>query len=408
MLNLRRPTSHSRSVRRVSPQAQTVTKSVVLAVATATVLATGCASATPVGGPGSSGPQSVADTNDGTAQGSDARLMGQQTRWLVKTSEHIDLWIHAFAMLSTDSTNVPLYRRGYRDSLTVVKNSANVLTALDANRVQLASGLASSNRYLQAQFLPLDVANWDVLKSFAEKFLLYEGDPKRASDQSTALRVAQFASIFPSAADREWLRLFIVGVSDEQTRFFNDEHSRVVRERVHVITAVDTMWQNTYRKKFERFLTNTGQRSGDIILSIPIGGEGRTGVGRDRQTVVVVPFPQRVEDAAEVLYVFAHEVTGSLVGSVVADNTTPAEQRVGAADRMVASGQVRAGALLLQNIAPELLVPYMRFYIIQTGVAAPATLARTQLDALFAKQFELPVSIVTALGRQIDIVLGGI
>jgi hypothetical protein len=334
--------------------------------------------------------------------------MGQPTRWLVKTSEHIDLWLHSFAMLSRDSTTVPLYRRGYRDSLTVVKNSQNILTALDANRVQLAAGLAASGRYLQAQFLPLDVANWDVLKSFAEKFLQYEGEPRRAPDESTALRVAQFATIFPSAADREWLRLFLVGVSDEQLRFFNDEHSRIVRERVQVITAVDTMWQQTYRKKFERFLTNTGQRSGDIVLSVPIGGEGRTGVGRDRQTVVVVPFPQRVEDAAEVLYVFAHEITGGLVNSVVADNTTPAQQRAGAADQMVAAGQVRAGALLLARIAPELLRPYQRFYVMQTGAAAPMSMSNAELDTVFNQRFEMSTTILDALERQIEIVLGGI
>lgn len=337
-----------------------------------------------------------------------ARLLGQQTRWLVKTSEHIDLWIHAFAMLSTDSATVPLYRRGYRDSLTVIKNSLNILTALDANRVQLASGLAANGRYLQAQFLPLDVANWDVLKSFAEKFLQYEGEPRRAPDEGTALRVAQFAAVFPSAADREWLRLFLVGVTDEQVRFYNDEHSRVVRERVHVVTAVDTMWQQTYRKKFERFLTNTSQRSGDIVLSLPIGGEGRAGIGRDRQTVVVVPFPGRVEDAAEVLYVFAHEITGGLVNSVVADNTTPAQQRAGTANELVSAGQVRAGALLLERIAPELLLPYKRYYIRQTGANAPLSMPRTELDALFNTQFQLSATILDALVRQIEIVLGGI
>lgn len=376
-----------------------------LAIPTAFCVAflAGCASPTPVGGPGSAGPQAAV-----SGDAANARLMGQPTRWLVKTSEHIDLWLHSFAMLSRDSTTVPLYRRGYRDSLTVVKNSQNILTALDANRVQLAAGLAASGRYLQAQFLPLDVANWDVLKSFAEKFLQYEGEPRRAPDESTALRVAQFATIFPSAADREWLRLFLVGVSDEQLRFFNDEHSRIVRERVQVITAVDTMWQQTYRKKFERFLTNTGQRSGDIVLSVPIGGEGRTGVGRDRQTVVVVPFPQRVEDAAEVLYVFAHEITGGLVNSVVADNTTPAQQRAGAADQMVAAGQVRAGALLLARIAPELLRPYQRFYVMQTGAAAPMSMSNAELDTVFNQRFEMSTTILDALERQIEIVLGGI
>jgi len=321
--------------------------------------------------------------------------------------QHADLWLHAFAMLAADSSPVPLYRLGYRDSLTVVKNRANVLTALDANRGTLARGLAASSGYLQAQFLPLDQPNWDAMRSSLERFLQFEGEPRRAPDRETASRVAQIAAVFPSPADREWLRLFLSGVVDEQMRFFADEHAQVLRQRVAVITAVDSLWQKVYRGKFDRFLANTGQRTGDFVLSLPIGGEGRTGVGRDRQVVVMVPFPGRPSDAAEAIYVFAHEVTGSLVGTVVADNTTPAEQRAGVADRWVALAQVRAGAMLLERIAPELRAPYMRFYLRAVGAAAGSPDADAVSDQ-FARRFDLPPIIRDALQRQIEIVLGGI
>ena len=329
-------------------------------------------------------------------------------RWPIKTAEHVDLWLHSFAMLANDTAPVPLYRRGYRDSLTVLKNNANVLTSLDANRGSLATRLAASPAYLQAQFLPLDMANWDVLHAFAERFLQYEGETGRAVDPGTRDRVRQFAAIFPEAADREWLRMFINGVQDEQVRFFGPEHSRLVRGRAAVITAVDSLWQRVYRAKFDRFLVNTSQRNGDILLSVPIGGEGRAGLGRDERTVVVVPFPARVSEANEVVLVFAHEVTGSLVALVVSDNTTPAQQRSGSADRQVVFGQVRAGAMLLERIAPELLVPYMRYYLTQVGERAAAGASGASLSATFTRRFELPPAIIDALQRQIEIVLGGI
>ena len=359
-----------------------------------------CATATPTGEP----------TRRGNASVSSEPSLSQPlaTRWPVKTAEHVDLWLHAFALLTNDSASIPLYRLGYRDSLTVVKNRANVLTSLDANRVTLAAGLAASGTYLQAQFLPLDMANWDVLRAFAERFLQYEGDARRAPDRETAARVAQFAAIFPGEADREWLRLFVTGVSDEQLRFFADTHGRAVRNRAAVITAVDSLWQKVYRVRFDRFLTNTGQRTGDIVLSLPIGGEGRTGIGRDQQTVVVVPFPQRITDAAEVMFVLAHEVTGTLVGAVVADNSTPAEQRAGAANRLISLGQVQAGALLLERIAPELLEPYMRYYLGQGRARVPDEASGITLRAAFSRRFELPATIRDALLRQIEIVLGGI
>ena len=373
-------------------------------VVSVTLLLNACATATPVGaGPGATAGAPATDVS------SPAQPVA--TRWPVKTAEHIDLWLHAFAMLTSDSADaapIPLYRLGYRDSLIVVRNRVNILSSLDANRVVLTTGLAASSGYLQAQFLPLDMANWDVVRAFAERFLLYEGDPRRAPDKATAARVMQFASIFPSAPDREWLRLFVAAVSDEQLRFFADEHARAVRGRAAVITAVDSLWQRVYRAKFDRFLTNTGQRTGDMVLSLPIGGEGRAGLGRDGQTVVVVPFPSRISDAAEVIFVFAHEVTGSLVATVVADNSTPAELRAGTAGRLVSVGQVRAGAMLLERVAPELLDGYMRFYIAQSRGRVEEASSPTARSAAFARRFELSVTIRDALQRQIEIVLGGI
>lgn len=319
-------------------------------------------------------------------------------QWPIKTAEHVDLWLHSFALVSEDTVRVPLYRRGYRDSLTVLKNRANVLTSLDVNRGTLAKRLAASPTYLQAQFIAFEFPNWDAMHAAAEQFLARDAGSSRGDG------VNPFAAIFPTAADREWLRLFITGVDDEQRRFFNAEHSRLVRSRYAIISAVDSLWQQVYRARFQRFLTNTSQRNGDILLSIPVAGEGRAGVGRDRQTVIAVPFPDRVADAKDVILVLAHELTGTLVNGVIAENTTPAEQRAGVADKYVSLAQVRAGAMLLEKIAPELVDSYMRFYLAQSGVRADAADVKT----LFSRTYDVPVVIRDGLQRQIDIVLGGI
>ena len=325
------------------------------------------------------------------------------TRWRVTTSPHLDLWLHSFALISQDTALVPLYRRGYRDSVSAVRTRANILTALDGNRAALATGLAASPQYLQAQFLPFEFGSWEDMKLAAERFLQFEGEPRRAPDQNTAARVALFASIFPSPSDRNWLRLFISAVQDENTRWFATEHQRVAQERSVVVVSVESLWTRTYRSRFERFLNNTGQRNGYLVLSLPLGGEGRTGNGRERQTVVAVGWPGRMQDAREAILVFAHEITGALVGGVVTDNTTPAEKRDGVSDRYVAAGQTRAGAMLLQKIAPELVEPYMRYYLEQAGVRPAGSLS----DA-FSGRFELPKAITDGLLRQIEIVLGGI
>lgn len=323
-------------------------------------------------------------------------------RWPVRTLPHVDLWLHAFAMLSEDSAAVPLYRRGYRDSITVIKNQRHLLTALDGNRDVLMKGLRRHS-YLDAQFLPFGFATWEEMRATIEQFLQLNGDARRAPTREVAMRMAPFAAIFATAGDREWLRLFLTGAQDEATRFFLAEHQTLLRERAAAISVVDSLWQRVYRLKFERFLNNTSQRQGDLILSLPLGGEGRTGAGYTGRTMVAVTYPARAADAGEVLYVFAHEATGALVGPAVHDNTTPAEQRAGLATRYVSAGQVQAGAMLLARIAPELLAGYQRFYLVQTGRRVGG-----DAQSLFDAAFPLPPVIRDALTKQIDIVLSGI
>jgi hypothetical protein len=331
----------------------------------------------------------------------------QGLRWPVRaTGEHLDTWLHAFAAITEDTAAVPLFRRGYRDSMTVVKNRGNVLTALDGNRERLARGLAASPGYVQAQFVPFTTATWMELRAGVERFLQVEGRPERAGDPRTAAVVAQLAAVFPGRADREWLRLFLAGVVDEHDRFFAAERARVGRERRAVVSAVDSLWQRRYRAAFQRYLVNTGQRTGELLLSVPLGGEGRTAAGLDRQLVVAVPFPARPEDAVEAILVFAHEVTGGLVASVVADNTTPSEKRAGLADRFVAAGQVRAGLLLVERAAPELAAPYARYYLAQAG--RPVPVGDASARAALLEAFPLPPVIADGVARQLDIVLAGI
>lgn len=324
-----------------------------------------------------------------------------QTRWPVKLSEHVDLWLHAFAMVSEDTARVPLFRRGYRDSVTVVKNRLAILTSLDVNRATLARQLASSPGYQQAQFLAFEYASWDAMRSSAERYLQLTADSRLPRDRDAS--TAGFAAVFPSTTDREWLRLFVVGVEAERRQFFGTEYPRVMRSRSAVVTAVDSLWQVVYRPRFDRFLNNSGQSHGDVLLSIPVGGAGRSGSGRERQSAIAVPFPDRVSDATNVIVVLAHELTGRIAALVVRDNTTVAERRSGAADRLLMAAQVRAGAMLVERVAPELSNTYRRYYLLYATVMA----TDGDLAASFARNFDLPAAVQTDMQRQIDLALSG-
>jgi hypothetical protein len=325
------------------------------------------------------------------------------TEWPVNTYEHVDLWLHGFAMIQDDTTLVPFFRRGYKAELNDLKRRANVTTQLDANIAKLRERFAANPRLVNAQFVPLYFASLDDLVQTMDLFERADGDPRAANNQETASLIQLLSGYFPLPADREWARLFVQCLRDENTRFYKSYWDQQQRERAPVVSEVKNLWQNTYRAKFQTFLNNTSQSGGEIILSLPLDGEGRTLSEGKRQNSTTVTFPQRSSDAVEAIYVVAHELIGQLVQTAVTDNVTPTDTRAGLTDRYVAAGTVRGGYILLQKIAPGLADGYARYYLRSANRSAGAN-AETSL----ATAFPLPNAIRDAISRQLDVVLGGI
>lgn len=325
------------------------------------------------------------------------------TRWPIKTREHVDLWLHGFAMLQEDTTLVPFYRRGYRDQMIVLKNRANVVTQLDANREKLRARLALNPSLVNAQFVPLAFGSWDELSQVADLFLQAEGDPNRAQSREAAMAIASLAAYFQAGPDRDWLRLFIQSLRDERGRFYHSYWIGQQRERGNVLTVADSIWQNIYRPKMQAFLNNSGQANGEVLLSLPLDGEGRSQSSGKLQNVLTVTFPDTPGQAIDAIYVIAHEAIARIANEAVTDNLTPTERRNGLADRYASAAAVRGGAMLLQKVAPELVPGYVRYYL----QAARRTVGSNPMASL-AGAFPLPDAIRDAIGRQLDVVIGGI
>ena len=330
-----------------------------------------------------------------------ATASGAARVWPVLTRQHVDLWLHGYAMLLRDTSLVPVFRRDYRDRVQAARSQRGVSTMLDANRDRLQQRLSLSPALFYGQFLPLYFANWEQMRQMIGLFLQAEGDPRRAGDQTTAQYFAVLRQSFASAADREWLRLFSDALEDERRQFYQQYWTQENGNRLGLIRAADSLWSTTYRARLQGFLNNTQQEAGDLILALTLGGEGRTVNFGSRQNAVAVTMPE--QDPREAIYVFAHEVTGSIVATAVNDNITPSEQRSGAAARYVPIGQVRAGAMLLQRVAPELVAGYTRYYLQQGGFPTSGDIA-----ARLVSSFPLPELIRDAIDRQLNVVLGGI
>jgi len=230
-------------------------------------------------------------------------------------------------MLQEDTTFVPFFRRGYSTDMIVLKNRANVVSQLDANRDKLRARLTLNPQLVNAQFVPLSFATWRELTQTVDLFVRAGGDPRAASSQGQASAIAFLAAYFQTGADRDWLRLFVQSLDDESSRFYHSYWLQQQRERSNVLDLVDTLWQRTYRPRMQRFLNNTQQAQGSILLSLPLDGEGRSLTNGKQSNTITVTFPERPSDAVEAIYVIAHEAVGGIASTAVNDNITPEQRR---------------------------------------------------------------------------------
>lgn len=325
-------------------------------------------------------------------------------QWPVKTREHVDLWLHSLALLQDDTSTVPIFGRGYRERMTITKNSRAIYTTLDEQRHALATDAAGQKHLLEAQFLALYFGTWPEMKQAIEYFLRAEGDPRRANNRDVQGIVAFLAQQFPRADDRAWLRRLVDAVQAEYDSFYKAYWLEQFRARDRALAVTDSLWQNAWRPGLQRFLNYTQQASGDLILSLVLGGEGRAIPAGERANQYAVAFPATPDSAEVLLYTFAHEAAGTIAKVAVDDNLTPAQQREGLGTRYLSHGLVRGGALLVEQVVPGGGERYARWYLAQMGRPVP------ELDALaaLAEAFPMPEPMLAEMRRQIALSFQGI
>ena len=327
-----------------------------------------------------------------------------QTTWRVRTAEHLDLWLHGYAMVNPDTTLVPYFRRGYRARIDAVRRQRGVTSLIETNRGQLLARINNNPSLATAgQFLPLYFETYEQMKQVIDLFVRNNGNPGNSQDPNLRTYFAILGGSFQTATDREWLRMFTEAVDDESRKFYHDYWTTEARAHASLVSGAESEWQRTWRPALQRFLNNTQQQNGELYLSLPLGGEGRTIHFGKLQNAVAGPMPDAVPEQEHVLYVMAHEITGTVAATAISDNTTPADQRAGLTSRYEQAAAVRAGAMLLEKTIPGAVTGYMRYYLQQAGRTPPA-----DPRAMFTSTFAITDAIRDALSRQFEVILGGI
>ena len=324
--------------------------------------------------------------------------------WPTSMREHVDLWLHGYALLTGDTARIPFFRRGYRQQMRDIRKGQRAYTALDANADKLSARFVTNPALVNGQFLPFYFSSFAQMQRVTDLFVQTAGDPRASNDPVDQQLFNVLNATYANPVDRDWLRLFVQSLADENAHFYQAYWTNETAARSATRQAVDSLWQRVYRPKLQRFLNNTQQSNGELILSLPLDGEGRTVAYSRLQNSVAVEFPDSPAAAIDAIYVFAHETVNAITATAISDNVTPAEQRNGATARYAANANVRAGAILLQRAAPELAAGYMRYYLRSAGVSEPAGDPTVQFTTTFA----LPDAIRDAITRQLEVVLGGI
>lgn len=332
--------------------------------------------------------------------------------WRVSTRYQVDLWLHGYAMLQKDTTLVPYFKPGYRDSIDAFKKRGNISTLLDTNGDSLRTQLASDSKLVGGQFLGLYFRSWATTQKAIDQYLknaASEGDtPRRMNtrqliDPDSRAVFAIIQASYSTRPEQHWLRSFTAAMRDEDAKYYANYWRTQQTNRAAIFAAVDSLWTQTYFAKFRKFLTKSGQSRGEILLSLPLQGEGRTLGEPDRGPTIAVTFPDSVSEAVQAMYVLAHEVISPVSNGAVNDNTTPAEKKEGVADHYTSPAAVRGGLQLLQKIAPELVVGYARFYL----DAAHISYTPGAEVAAIEKAFPLRPTIADQLTHQLDTDLSG-
>ncbi len=332
-----------------------------------------------------------------------ASAAGPQRAWPIKSREHVDLWLHGFALITDDSSVVPLFDRGYKALVAQAKKKASAFTDLDANLDLLAKQLKDHPALVNAQFLPLYFRDWSELDAALTLFVKSDGNPRAASNQQEASVLQMLGGLFPYKEDRDFARRFQTALHSEQEKFFHVWWLAETRRRDQALVVADSLWQKVHRPQLQNFLNHTQQSNGEVWLALSLEGEGRTVNGGKLQNIIAVAFPDSASRALDVVFALAHEMVGSLTTASVDDNTTPAEKRSGGSARLQSIANVRAGALLMAHLSPELAIGYAKFYLRAVGVKYEG-----DVMTAFAKAFPVPAGMLESIERQIAVAFGGI
>lgn len=335
-----------------------------------------------------------------------AALPAGEVRWNVTTRPAMDLWYHGLATIDFRGTaaSLPIHAPGYADRMAAAKQAAGVHpTPLDRRAEEFRALFEAGARYSALHFLPLQFPSGEAFFSAMRSWLQVGGDASRVSDPNLAQAVAFIAQQFPTEAERRALAGWIEVLTEEDRLFYSPHRQQQSAQHASVVAAAQAQWESLapqLRPVLDYLLLNQGE----LILSPPIGPEGRT-LELDRRlnrVAVLMPDPERPADA---VWVALHELMYPFVNGVLSDQLSPAQLRQADQPLLARRAAIRAGALVLAQVAPDALQAYREAHLRWAGVPVPAAAAAR--ERALSEAYPLDDPLPDALSEGISNMLRG-
>lgn len=326
----------------------------------------------------------------GGGQG-DPQAVAPAEGWTFSAPAHAGLWYHGLALAGAgaDSAPVlPLYRPDHADDVARAGRGAG-----GPDFVALGRDLTLSGADHGAQFLPLYFGDWASLLEAVQLWERAGGDPRRAQSQETAQVIAFLSAQFSTADQRRAVLRFVQALEQERSFFFDRHWS--ASAPLQAVRAVEDRWREL-RPRLVHFLRYTDFDRGRGAAVPALGPEGRALTTLQPTRVAFGLRPGESADVAVVRLI--HEAGYALAAEAVRDHVAPAEiRRLGEAT-LVGRAAVRAGAMVVERLLPELTPDYRRYYTSVVG----------ESSSRFEQAFPLPDELRAGLVEAIDLATAGI
>jgi hypothetical protein len=367
-------------------------------LATTLAIVAGCAA--PMGDP-ATGPA----TGPAAAPGPQPLESGA-TRWTVVTRPGMDLWYHGLAYTGFlgQAAELPIHAPGYVARMVAAKQASGVHpTVLDRRAEEFRSLFEAGPRYSALHFLPLYFPTEEFFFGAMRAWVQVGGDPRRVSDQSLAQAVAFLSQQFPTEGERRTLASWLEVLTEEGRVFYSAHRQQRAAQLASVAPVVQAEWDKLspqLRPVLDYLLLNEGE----LILSDPLGPEGRTlELGnRFNRIAVLMPEPNRPADA---VWAFLHELMYPFVNGVISDQLSPAQIRDTNQQLLSRRAAIRAASAALARVAPQAVQPYREAHLRWAGLPVPASAA--ERERAFIRAYSLPDQLPAALEEGIANMLRG-